>query len=251
MSNSAERKLTTIFAADAAGYSRMMNADEESTLVTLKRAHAVMDRLIAGHGGRVINTAGDGLLAEFASVVKAVECAIAIQREMAEHNAGLAGDERMWFRIGINLGDVMVDRGNLFGDGVNVAARLQALADPGGVLVSGPVHELVKDKLSVGFGYLGQKSVKNIPGEITVYRVQLQSPEGPTIAAAPPSVAQVPNLLRHPWATRAMTGLALLALLFLINLFSYDGEWWFHWPALAIVFIFVFRAIRGLRRKAG
>src|SRR4051812_39514389 len=120
MTASVERKLTTIFSADAAGYSRMMGEDETATLATLKTARAAMRDLIARNGGRIVNTAGDAMLAEFGSVVKAVECAIAVQREVAERNAGLPEERRMWFRIGINLGDVMISDGDLFGDGVNI-----------------------------------------------------------------------------------------------------------------------------------
>jgi adenylate cyclase len=252
MTAAAERKLTTIFSADAVGYSKLMSADERATLESLKACHAAMDRLIAGHGGRIVNTAGDGLLAEFGSVVKAVECAIAVQREVAERNATLPEDRRMWFRIGINLGDVMVDSGDLFGDGVNVAARLQALADPGGVLVSGAVHDLVRDKISVGFGFLGQKSVKNIANEVPVYRVLLQPSDAE--AATPPSAALVmrqaaKGVLQRPLVLSALRAGALVGLVFLINVFSYDGEWWFQWPALAIAFIFVLRALRGLQKN--
>jgi adenylate cyclase len=251
----ADRKLTTIFAADAVGYSRMMSADEAATLTTLKDHHAAMERLIAANGGRVFNTAGDGLMAEFQSVVKAVECAIAVQREVAERNAPLPPDKRMWFRIGINLGDVMVDQGNLFGDGVNVAARLQALADPGGVLVSGPVHDLVRDKLSVSFGYLGQKSVKNIPNDVAVYQVLLQT--SGTIAAAPSAVPPSRtngNISHHPLAFSAIRTLALIALVFAINLFTRgdnagSGGWWFKRPSLGFIVWFGLEALSYLRKR--
>jgi class 3 adenylate cyclase len=251
---SPERKLTTILSADAAGYSRLMSVDEETTLATLKACHAVMHRLIAGHGGRVVSTTGDGLLAEFPSVVKAVECAIAVQREVAERNATLPENRRLWFRIGINLGDVIVEGGDLFGDGVNVAARLQALADPGGVLVTGHVHELVKDRLSVGFGYLGQKAVKNIPNEVAVYRVLLQPGEEDSAA---PAVAEPPQrepmfhagLQRGPLTVTAMRAGVLILLLFLINLFTSSGSWWFKWPALAILAWLALAAIREFQKN--
>lgn len=236
--SSSERKLTTILSADAAGYSRMMGADEEGTLAALKACHAVMQRLVTSHGGRVFSTSGDGLLAEFPSVVKAVECAIAVQREVAERNGTAPRERRLWFRIGINLGDVIVEGDDLFGDGVNVAARLQALAEPGGVLVSGHVHDLVKDKLSVGFGYLGQKAVKNIANEVAVYQVLLSSGAAAAGAAPPPSApppVHAEPAARHPLAVRAARGGMLVALLFLINLFTSPGDWWFKWPALAVL----------------
>jgi class 3 adenylate cyclase len=131
-----ERRLTAILAADVAGYSRLMAADEEGTLAALKtlRREAI-DPKIKEHRGRIVNTTGDGLLSEFASVVDAVRCAVEVQREMAARNAGVQAERRIDFRIGINLGDVMIDENDIFGDGVNVAARLEALADPGGVCV--------------------------------------------------------------------------------------------------------------------
>ena len=125
-----ERRLTALFSADVVGYSRLMGGNEPATLATLKTHRQAMDALIGQHGGRIVNTAGDSVLAEFPSIVKAVECAISVQRAIAELNAPLPEDRRMWFRIGINLGDVIVDNGDLFGDGVNLAARLQALAIP-------------------------------------------------------------------------------------------------------------------------
>lgn len=228
MTNTTERKLTTLFSADAAGYSRLMGEDEQATLATLRDRRAAMDGLIAKYGGRIVNTAGDSVLAEFGSVVKAVECAIAVQREMAERNAHLPQDRRMWFRIGINLGDVMVEGTDLFGDGVNVAARLQALCDPGGVLVSGPVHDLVKDKLTVGFDFLGAKSLKNLANDVPVYRVMLNS-NGPPAAVEPPhrtpaSLSATSTLKRRLLHAAAFPAF-LIGMVFLVNLFSYSGDW--------------------------
>jgi adenylate cyclase len=246
MDSPVERKLTTIFSADAVGYSRLMSEDEPTTLATLKASRTAMDSLIAGNGGRIVNTAGDSVLAEFGSVVKAVECAIAVQREVAERNAGFPEDRRMWFRIGINLGDVMMDSGDLFGDGVNIAARLQSLAEPGGILVSGTVHSLVRDKLSVDFDYLGAKPVKNIASEIPIYRVLLNPSDAPKpglhLAQAQAS-APVSATFRHRLAvSAAKTGL-LIGFLFAINVLSWEGEWWFQWPALPILVVFAWRAI--------
>ena len=174
MTQSTERKLTTILSADAVGYSRLMGKDETGTFATLKTYRELTADRIVRHRGRVVNTAGDSILAEFPSVVKAVECAVEIQRAIAERNSALHKDRQMRFRIGVNLGDVMVDNDDLFGDGVNVAARLQALAEPGGILISGAVFDHVKDKLAVSFDALGNKEVKNIQAQVPVYRVVLE-----------------------------------------------------------------------------
>ena len=250
-----ERKLTTIFSADAEGYSRLMADDERATFDTLKTRRGVMEDLVARHGGRLVNSAGDSILVEFASVVNAVECAIAIQRDMAERNAGLPPERRMWFRIGINLGDVMVSNGDLFGDGVNVAARLQALADPGGILVSGQVHDLVQDKLAVSFGYLGGKTVKNIAKEVPVYRVLLgpgdaeAAPPQHQHAALVPSFSSVPGFRHHLIVNGGRTAL-LIALFFAINLFTGGHSWWFQWPTLAVLAVFGLRTL-SLYQKQG
>jgi len=145
-----QRKLTTILAADADGYSRVMEADEVRTLGALRAARSVFAQFIERHHGRIANTAGDGLIAEFPSVVEAVQCAIEVQRELsADSQSGLR------FRIGVHLGDVMVDGDDLLGEGVNLAARLQSMAEPGGILISQQVYDQVQKKLSVGFEYLG------------------------------------------------------------------------------------------------
>src|ERR1700761_6939808 len=169
-----DRRLAAIFAGDIAGYSRLMGADEEGTLRRLK-AHRkeLVDPKITEHRGRIVKTTGDGMLVEFVSVVDAVRCAVDVQRGMAERNAGVPSDERIEFRIGINVGDIIFDGDDIFGDGVNVAARLEALADPGGIMVSGVVHDQVCDKLSFGFEDLGEQAVKNIARPVGVHRVQL------------------------------------------------------------------------------
>ena len=165
------RKLTTILAADVVGYTRLMRADEEATLKTLGECRDVIDWLIARHEGRVFSTGGDSVLAEFGSAVEAVRCAISCQEEIASRNAELADDRKLIFRIGINVGDVMVRDGDLFGDGVNVAARLEGLAEPGGVCISGSVFEQIKHKLSLGFEDMGPQEVKNIVEPVSVYRL--------------------------------------------------------------------------------
>src|SRR5712671_3281355 len=164
------RRLAAILAADVAGYSRLMGADEEGTLGRLK-AHRrqLIDPAIARHNGRIVKTTGDGLLAEFASVVDAVGGAVAIQRAMLAFNAGIHTDRRIVLRIGINVGDIIIDGGDIFGDGVNVAARLEALCEPGGVCISRSANEQVRDKLRLSFADLGEQTVKNIARAIGVF----------------------------------------------------------------------------------
>ncbi len=168
-----KRKLTTIFCADVSGYSRLMGADEARTLATLKEYREAIEGFIGRHHGRVVSWSGDGLLAEFASVVEAVQCAAEVQRELKARNSSLDEDRRMTFRIGINLGDVMVDGDDIFGEGVNIAARLQQMAPPGGILISSPVYDQVRGKLSLSYASLGAQTVKNIAGEVSVYAVTI------------------------------------------------------------------------------
>ncbi len=174
------RRLAAIRAADVAGYSRLMGADEEGTLERLKALRReLVDPKIAEHKGRIVKTTGDGMLVEFASVVDAVRCAVAVQQAMAERNTGVAADNRIELRIGINLGDVIVEGDDLYGDGVNIAARIEALADAGGVFVSNTVHDHVRDRLPFVFEDLGEQQVKNIARPVRVYRV------GPRAGACP------------------------------------------------------------------
>lgn len=165
-----ERRLTAILAADVAGYSRLMAADEEGTLRTLNACRETIDRLIGEHHGRVFGGAGDSVMAEFTSAVEAVRCALAIQDTVEGQNADRPQDRRMRFRIGVHLGDVMVDGGNLLGDGVNVAARLEALAEPGSILISGTAFDQVEGKLDRAFEFAGERTVKNIARPIRLYR---------------------------------------------------------------------------------
>src|SRR5438445_161541 len=167
------RRLAAILAADVAGYSRLMGADEKGTLERLKALRReFVDPKIAEHHGRIVKTTGDGMLVEFASVVDAVRCATEVQLAIAERNTGVGGDSRIELRIGINLGDVIVEGDDLYGDGVNIAARIEALADPGGVFVSNAVHDHVRDRLPFVFEDLGEHQVKNIARPVRVYRVQ-------------------------------------------------------------------------------
>jgi class 3 adenylate cyclase len=165
------RRLATILAADVFGYSRLMAENEEDTLRTLKAHRAVIDRLITRHEGRIFNSAGDSVLAEFGSAVEAVRCAITIQDELRVRNAQIDPKRRMELRIGINVGDVLVDGGNLYGDGVNIAARLESIAAPGNIYISGSVFSLVKNKLSYGFEDIGPQTVKNIPEPVPAFRL--------------------------------------------------------------------------------
>ncbi len=166
-----ERKLVAILAADVEGYSRMMETDEEGTLATLSAHRSITDELIAQHGGRIFNTAGDSVLAEFASVFSAIDCAIDIQRELAKANEAIEEAKRLRFRIGINVGDVMVKDGDIFGDGVNIAARLEGLAEPGGICISRGVRDHIRHKLPHTFADLGEQAVKNIAQPVRCFRL--------------------------------------------------------------------------------
>ena len=195
-----ERRLAAILAADVAGYSRLMGTDEEGTLRQLK-AHRkeLVDPKITEHRGHIVKTTGDGMLVEFVSVVDAVRCAVDIQRGMVERNVEVPADKRIEFRVGINVGDIISDDNDIYGDGVNVAARLEALADPGGIMVSRNVHDQVRDKLSFGFEDMGEQMVKNIARPIGVHRVQISELAAPAVtksgvatSSSRPSIAVLP-----------------------------------------------------------
>jgi class 3 adenylate cyclase len=176
-----ERRLAAIMAADVVGYSRLMGVDEEGTHVALKAVwREVTDPKLEEYHGRVVKTMGDGLLVEFASVVDAVRCAVDIQREMASRNARSPAGDPIVFRIGTNVGDIIIDEADIFGDGVNVAARLEGLADPGGICVSRIVRDQVRDKLGFGFEDLGPQQVKNIARPVHVFRIPLDAPASST-----------------------------------------------------------------------
>src|SRR5215469_1498633 len=166
-----ERKLTAILCADVYGYSRLMGEDEEATLQTLSAYRKILDSLIEKHRGRFVNSAGDSVLAEFTSVVEAVNCAVEIQNALRAENAGLAAERRMAFRIGVNSGDVIVEGEQIYGDGVNVAARLESLPDAGGICISGTVYEQVGDKLALSYEDRGEQTVKNIARPVHVWRI--------------------------------------------------------------------------------
>src|ERR1700730_18102348 len=169
----ATRRLAAILAADLVGYSRLMGIDEEGTLERLK-AHRreLIDPKIGEHHGRIVKTTGDGMLVEFPSVVDAVKCAVEVQRGMADRNAGTLADMRIEYRVGINLGDVIAEEDDIFGDGVNVAARLEALAEPGGICVSRVVRDQIRDRLPYPFEDRGEQSVKNIARSVRVFALR-------------------------------------------------------------------------------
>src|SRR5437667_8736758 len=197
-----ERRRPAILAAAVAGYSRLMGTDEEGTLAALKvLRREVADRKIKEHRGRIVNTTGDGLLSEFASVVDAVRCAVEIQREMAARNAGVPAETRLDFRIGVNLGDIIIDENDIFGDGVNITARLEALAEPGGICVSRVVRDQVRDKLAIPFEDMGEQQVKNIARPVRAYRAFLaERADGPSILSetAPRALPDRPSIAVLP-----------------------------------------------------
>jgi class 3 adenylate cyclase len=165
-----QRRLAAILAADVVGYSRLMGADEVGTLTSLK-AHRreLVDSSIAEYRGRIVKTTGDGLLVEFASVVDAVGCAVSVQRSMVRRNAGVSEEKQIIFRIGINVGDIIIDGEDIFGDGVNIAARLEALCEPGGLCISRATNDQIRDRLPLAFTDLGEQTVKNISRAVGVF----------------------------------------------------------------------------------
>jgi adenylate cyclase len=187
-----KRKLTAILSADVKGYSRLMGEDEKATVATLKKYRDIISSLVEKHSGRVVDSPGDNLLAEFGSVVDAVECAVTIQKILKDENASLPEDRRMEFRIGVNLGDVIEDEKRIYGDGVNVAARVEGLAEGGGICISGTAFDQVKNKLKLGYEYLGEHAVKNIAEPVRVYKV-LTEPEytGKVIGELKPKTKQL------------------------------------------------------------
>jgi adenylate cyclase len=256
-----ERKLTAVMAADVAGYSRMMGEDEAGTMAALSECRILMMGFITRHRGRVANTAGDSVLAEFPSVADSVQAAAEIQRELGERNATLPDARQMQFRIGINLGDVMVKDGDLFGEGVNVAARLQEMAPPGGICISGPVYDQVRNKLSMAYEFLGVKAVKNIATEVPIYRVVLNPDEaarlGDAAAAGPahgsagrplPPPVEPPPVFADIGAVKLVRSLAIgvVLILFLGALdLTQDGDIdWAQWPALGLGLMMAMRGIR-------
>ena len=170
------RRLAAIVAADLAGYSRLMGLDEVGTARTLREHRRATDALVAKHGGRLVKSTGDGVLLEFPSVVDAVDCAVAMQVVMAQRNKGVPADRRMLFRIGVNLGDILIEGDDILGDGVNIAARLESIAEPGGICISSSAYDQVQGKLAVEFSDVGEQKLKNIARPIRAFAVVHSSP---------------------------------------------------------------------------
>jgi TolB-like protein/class 3 adenylate cyclase/Tfp pilus assembly protein PilF len=212
---SIQRRLAAILAADIAGYSRLMHEDEAATVRDLKAHQSVVLPLVGRHGGRIIDTAGDGIMAEFPSVVGATECAVEIQTVMAQRNDGVPESRRMLFRMGINLGDVIHDDTRIYGDGINIAARLEALADPGGLLVSNTVYEQIRGKLPLTFEDLGERQVKNIEQPVRIYRVHIQGTASGAVATP----------VRRP-AVRGRRWWVVWGLAAVLVLLAAGGTWW-------------------------
>ena len=257
-----------------------MDGDEVATVQTLKAYRDTIEGFVERHAGRLVSTAGDGLLAEFDSVVEAVQCAAEVQRELGARNEHVAEERRMAFRIGINLGDVIVEDGDIYGEGVNVAARLQGLAEPSGICISGTVFDQVRNKLTLGYDFLGAQAVKNIADPVPTYRVLLGGE--PEASAAQPSEATddvgaegnkkdeaIRSFRRTAYRFEAFADVAdvgaegnkkdeairsfrrmasrfavILGVLFIINLITDAGDLWVIWPALALGTVLAFSALR-------
>jgi class 3 adenylate cyclase len=272
-----KRKLAAILSADVKEYSRLMREDEAATIRTLTALREVMTTLIKQHHGRVVDTVGDNLLAEFDSVVDAVQGAVAIQKEVNTRNAKLSESRKMVFRIGINLGDLVVEGDRIYGDGVNLAARLEALADPGGICISRTAYDQIEDKLPFGYEYLGEKAVKNAVKPVRAYRVIFDpEKETPSLYEAarsrhkklhnkikaltkerwdkpeeidkPSEGEQSIKRTRHDiranrrrrkhlnanrrFRKHLLTYVGVIGFLFIVNMLTWVGTIWFHWPAL-------------------
>jgi len=237
------RKLTTVFCADVQGYSALVERDEVGTVTRLKQYRDIMVDLIDRHHGRLINTWGDGLVAEFGSPVEAVFCAVEIQRRFAARNSEEPLVPPMQFRIGINLGDVIIEGTDIYGEGVNIAARLESLAEAGGICISGSVFELVRKKLDIGFDYMGEREIKNIADPVPAYRVQISSDAPRTAYTAMPagSSADEAEAAFAKWRGRAWKLAVVAAFLLMINLLTSPGHLWFYWPMLGFCFLLLLR----------
>lgn len=254
-----KRRLSAIMCADVAQYSKLMERDEDGTLDRLKACRSVMSALTERHNGRIVNTWGDAVIIEFVSVIEAVQCAVDIQNELSQRNSDLPDGDRMDFRIGINLGDIMVEGDDIYGDGVNVAARLQQIAKKGGIMLSQSVFEQVKNKVALGFDPQGPQHVKNVSEPVETYSVRLggrNAPEaplssGPLEEAGPASDGPPPHRGWDPDARAAANGFEqarrwirsqprrvrrsvfMIGVFFILNLLTSGlSNLWFVWPSL-------------------
>lgn len=243
------RKLTTIFCADVQGYSSLVEQDEVGTVTRLKQYREVMVAEIARHHGRLINTWGDGLLADFSSPVEAVFCAVEVQRRLGLRNAEEPMAPPMQFRIGINIGDVMIDGDDIYGEGVNIAARLESLAEPGGICISGNVFEQVRRKLDIGFDFIGTPEIKNIAQPVPAYRVLVNGSaptmQGMPARSAPPQLDDAEAKFAA-WRNRAWKIAIVIAFLAIVNLITSPGRLWFYWPALGFALILILKFPAGI-----
>ncbi|WP_225768222.1 adenylate/guanylate cyclase domain-containing protein [Inquilinus sp. Marseille-Q2685] len=241
-----ERRLTAILCADVVGYSRLVGRDETGTLARLDEARGILRNAIEGQGGRVFNLAGDGLLAEFPSALAAVQAAITAQDKLGVWAEGQPEDDRMRLRIGVNLGDVVVNGGDLLGDGVNVAARLQALAQPGGICLSGAVYDQVRGRIEIGFADLGPRAMKNIADPVRVYALRI-GPDAQRVGSmAPPAEVPQQSSPFDGFRRRLLGYLLILALLLVINLMTSPDYLWVRWPALWFAFMLFWPLLRTL-----
>ena len=265
MNSRVKRRLTTVLCADVSSYTALMERDEAGTLERLRANRRSMSALIERHDGRVINTWGDALIAEFPSVLEAVHSAVEIQQELAGRNRDLGETEQMWFRIGINLGDVMVEGDDVYGEGVNIAARLQQIAEPGGIMISRPVYDQVKNKLAFDFDFLGDQTVKNVTEPVPSFAIRFegapksveQRADKPTEHSRTPPIPGVtldePSLWARFKSLPALIKVAsiLVGFFFALNLAS--GLWpiWFHWPSIPMVaIILIYFSLRRSKEKA-
>jgi len=270
-----KRRLAAIMCADVARYSTLMERDEDGTLDRLKAYRKVMSSLTDRHNGRIVNTWGDAVIIEFSSVIEAVQCAVDIQNELSQRNADVPDANRMEFRIGINLGDIMVEGDDIYGDGVNVAARLQELAATGGIMLSQSVYDQVKAKLALGFDPQGTRHVKNVTDPVETYSVRLggcnapqELPEGlePDNAAGDP---ETDAPFHHDWdkdtqvvangfeqarrwlraqPRRVRASVFMIGFFFVLNLLTSGlSELWFVWPSLPFAMMLVWHVIVGRR----
>lgn len=240
-----DRRLTAILCADVVGYSRLVGLDEAGTLRRLDEARDILRQAVNGQGGRVFNLAGDGLLAEFPSALAAVQAAVAAQDKLGLWAAGQPDEIRMRLRIGVNLGDVVVNGDDLLGDGVNVAARLQEVAVPGGICLSGAVYDQVRGRIETGFADLGPRAMKNIAEPIRVYALRIGT-DLPAPAAVTSSTAASYSAFLAWFVRRLAGGLVVLAILFVINVMTNSRDLWVQWPALALAILLALPILRYL-----